>query len=104
MNQAATKIPAYLWKAMGIPYPKIEYVFCTGRKFRFDFAWPEYRLAVEIEGGAYTNGRHRRIAGFLSDMEKYNLATVQGWKLLRYVPGKIGFAQIQHCIAMAQKG
>lgn len=63
-----------------------EFKFLKNRKFRFDFAQKELKIAIEIEGGAYTNGRHTRGKGFISDMQKYNLATLNGWQLLRFTP------------------
>lgn len=61
-----------------------EYKFNNNRKWRFDFALPEKKLAVEIDGGIWTNGRHVRGSGFLKDMEKLNSAVELGWKVLRY--------------------
>ena len=63
-----------------------EYKFHPVRKWRFDFCWPEHDLAVEIEGGVWKLGRHNRPAGFAKDMEKYNEATLNGWRLLRVTP------------------
>jgi len=51
-----------------------------------DFAWPKYKLALEVEGGVHTNGRHTRGAGFMKDMEKYNEMTRLGWRLIRTTP------------------
>jgi very-short-patch-repair endonuclease len=63
-----------------------EYRFLLGRKFRFDFAIPDAKLAIEIEGGIWTGGRHTRGAGYEKDLEKYNLAAMLGWKVLRFTP------------------
>ena len=60
-----------------------EYRFHPVRRFRFDFAIPSLMIAIEIEGGI-KNGRHTRWQGFIDDATKYNLATVSGWRLLRY--------------------
>lgn len=62
-----------------------EHVFHPKRKWRFDFAWPEnsLKIAVEIEGGIYTRGRHVRGRGFEDDCEKYNEALLLGWRVLR---------------------
>lgn len=46
----------------------------------------ENKIAVEVEGGAYTNGRHTRSTGFINDMEKYNEALVLGWRVVRVTP------------------
>jgi hypothetical protein len=65
--------------------PVREYQFCE-RKWRFDFAWPQEKLAVEIEGGTWSNGRHSRGSGYESDLLKYNRATALGWRVFRYTP------------------
>lgn len=65
-----------------------EVLFAKGRKFRFDFAITDRKIAIEIEGGIYTNGRHTRGSGFSKDMEKYNLAIENGWVVLRYTPSQ----------------
>ena len=66
-----------------------EYRFHPTRKWRFDFCWPEQRLAVEIEGSVWTNGRHTRGSGFIADTEKYNTATLMGWRVLRFDGGAV---------------
>lgn len=63
-----------------------EYRFFPARRWRFDYAIPSVKVAIEVEGGVYTQGRHTRPLGFLGDMEKYNTATSLGWKLLRVTP------------------
>jgi hypothetical protein len=63
----------------GLPAPLAEYKFHTVRKWRFDRAWPELKLALEIDG----NGRHNTIAGMANDDEKINEAIILGWSVLR---------------------
>lgn len=63
---------------VGLPKPVSEYVFHPTRKWRLDFAWPEYRLALEIHGGVYSGGRHTRGTGFTEDREKMNEASLAG--------------------------
>jgi len=75
-----------IWKIYGIPEPIEEFKFWPGRRFRFDYAWPDRKIAVEIEGGIWTRGRHSRGPGMLSDMEKYNHATKEGWRVFRFTP------------------
>lgn len=69
---------------MKLPSPESEFRFHPVRKWRFDFAWPDQKVAVEIEGGAWTNGRHQRGKGFIADMDKYNTATLDGWRVFRF--------------------
>lgn len=61
-----------------------EYRFLHDRRFRFDIAIPDKKIAIEFEGGIYSKGRHTRGKGYAGDAKKYNLATMHGWKLLRY--------------------
>ena len=64
--------------------PEREFRFHPRRLWRFDFAWPEPKIAAECEGGTWANGRHNRGAGFEADCEKYNAATLLGWRVLRF--------------------
>ena len=70
-------------RAYKLPAPIKEYRFHSKRMWRFDFAWPEIMIAVEIEGGTAINGRHVRPAGYRADCCKYNTATLLGWKVIR---------------------
>lgn len=54
-----------------------------------DYAWPDALVALEVEGGVWTGGRHTRGAGFLADMEKYNEAARLGWRVLRCTPSTL---------------
>ena len=70
-----------------------EFKFHPERKWRFDFANFDLKVAVEIEGGAFTNGRHTRGKGFINDMQKYNAAIELGWIVLRYTHSQINEAE-----------
>jgi len=72
-----------------------EYQFHNKRKFKFDYAFVDKKIAVEQEGGIFTKQAHGSITGILRDMEKYNLAVECGWRVLRYVPGKFDYDQIK---------
>lgn len=63
-----------------------EFRFHPKRKWRFDYALPEYKIAVEVEGGVWSGGRHISPKGFLGDIEKYNAAALMGWRLFRVTP------------------
>jgi len=60
-----------------------ELQFDAARRWRFDFAWPDARVAVEVEGGTWSDGRHNRGDGFERDCEKYAEAAIAGWQVLR---------------------
>lgn len=62
-----------------------EYRFDEKRKFKFDWAIPSLKIAVEYEGAIFDpNGPHRHVRMMQKDMEKYNLASQRGWRVLRY--------------------
>jgi very-short-patch-repair endonuclease len=63
-----------------------ELKFHPTRKWSADFAIPSAKLLIEIEGGAWSGGRHTTGAGFVGDMEKYNAATCMGYRILRFQP------------------
>jgi len=71
-------------KAAGLPLPEAEYRFHPKRKWRFDFAYPQKKIAIECEGAIWTCGRHTRGGGFITDCRKYNTAAIMGWTVLRY--------------------
>jgi very-short-patch-repair endonuclease len=66
-----------------------EYRFHPERRWRFDFAWPKAKVAVEVDGGIYKQGRHNRGAGMEADNEKLNQAASRGWVVLRFGPKAI---------------
>jgi len=70
--------------ALTIPAPAREHRFAPPRRWRFDLAWPELALAVEVEGATYNGGRHTRGTGYHNDLEKYNQAMIDGWMVLRF--------------------
>lgn len=76
-------------RAVGLPMPAEEYRFHKVRRWRFDLAWPDRRLAVEIEGGTWSQGRHTRGKGFRRDCEKYAEALCLGWRVLRVTTGMV---------------
>lgn len=97
--------------------PAREHRFHSTRRWRFDFAFPEVFLAIELNGAIFTEakaefaeqggklvavptlkaGRHSRGAGQLNDMEKLNAAIELGWSVLVYGPPHVrsGAAAIQ---------
>ncbi len=69
--------------------PVAEYRFHPTRKWRFDFAFPSSNVALEVEGGVWTGGRHTRGSGFVGDMKKYNAAACRGWRVIKCVPADL---------------
>ena len=65
-----------------------EYVFCDGRNWRFDFAIPSKKIAIECQGGIFNGGRHTRGAALLKEYEKLNTAAAMGWQVFYAGPGR----------------
>jgi len=97
-----------LLRSVGLPAPVREYRFHAVRRWRFDYAWLEHKVALEVEGGVWTGGRHTRGAGFLADIEKYNAAVVAGWRVVRVTPSKlcasVTLAMLEGLLTPAKKG
>lgn len=75
---------AFQVRAVRVLPPVREHRFHLTRRWRFDFAWPDIKVAVEVEGGTWGGaGRHTRGSGFMADCQKYNAATLAGWRVLR---------------------
>ena len=79
----------YQCAASKLPAPVAEYRFAPPRRWRFDWAWPQQRVALEQEGGVWVRGRHTRGKGYLNDLEKYNEAASRNWLVIRCTPQDI---------------
>lgn len=96
----------------GLPRFVPEHPFAKdiGRQWRFDLAWPERMLAVEVEGGimrkradarpcekcgAYEKGAHGTAAGILRDIDKYNAGVMLGWRVLRIPTHRIDWRSVE---------
>ena len=90
---AASSPPIYplvtLCRNAGLPEPVPEYRFHPVRRWRFDYAWPLHKFALEVEGGIWTQGRHTRGSGAVADLEKYSEAALAGWRLLYVQPREL---------------
>lgn len=84
-----------LSQLVGLPDPATELLFHPKRKWRFDFAWEEQKLALEIHGGIHSGGRHTRGRGFVEDRAKMNEATLLGWTVLEVTPEHIKSGQLR---------
>ena len=66
-----------------LPEPVREHRFHPTRLWRFDFAWTAARVALEVEGGTFSGGRHTRGVGYEGDARKYSEAAIAGWCVVR---------------------
>src|SRR3990167_9078866 len=92
----ASAVPTLVFelRAAGLSAPTLEYRFWPGRRFAFDLAWPDRKLALEVEGVIYgrdghLRGRHVSITGFRRDAVKYTEASLRGWMVIRCLPAQV---------------
>lgn len=76
------------WHQLGGPELAREWLFHPTRNWRFDFAAPDVKIAIEIDGGVRKRGggRHNRPDGFENDLEKVNAAIILDWRVFRFTP------------------
>lgn len=88
----------------GFPKAQRELRFHPVRRWRFDFAWPDHMLALEVEGGTWGIGRHTSGKGFEQDCEKYNTALAHGWRVLRVTSKHVRNGAALQFVEMAMMG
>jgi hypothetical protein len=69
--------------------PIAEYRFAPPRRWRFDFLFVEQRIAMEVQGGIFTQGRHTRGPALLREFEKLNAAAALGYRVLFVTPQQL---------------
>lgn len=79
----------------GLPEPVREYQFHEPqkgekqRKWRFDFAWPDHKFALEVDGSVFHKGGHTTGKGYTDGCEKVAHALIQGYKVMRVTTGQV---------------
>lgn len=70
-------------------YLKTEWMFHPVRRWRFDFAIPARKIALEVQGGLYVQGGHVRGGYVEKEHEKRNEAAIMGWRILYCTPKEV---------------
>ena len=94
-QQVDTLHSKVLAQLVGFPDPATELLFHPKRKWRFDYAWEEQKLALEVHGGIHSGGRHTRGRGFVEDRAKMNEAALLGWTVIEATPEHIKTGQLR---------
>lgn len=89
MTSPAHDLLLFQIKALGLPEPNLEFRFHKTRRWRFDAAYPSHKLAIEVSGAVWTQGRHTRGEGYSKDCVKYNEAAIQGWRVLHFTTAMV---------------
>lgn len=92
MRYSPNIVLAY-FQQCGLPPCVAEHKFHPTRKWRFDFAWVDAQVALEVDGGVWTRGAHGRGSGIVRDIEKGNAAVMLGWRVLRVQPRELCMAE-----------
>lgn len=71
-----------------IPNPKREHKHIPDRDFRLDFAWPDRKIGLEVQGMV-----HRIKGRFKGDIEKRALGLLAGWRVLEVSGSEIRSGQ-----------
>jgi hypothetical protein len=68
-----------------IPEPVLQFKAIPGRKFAWDFAWPDHKVLLEVQGGTWSHNRtaHSTGAGIRRDCIKGCLAVIYGYRNLQ---------------------
>lgn len=96
----------------GLPLPETQYRFdMRTPKRRADFAWPDYRVMLEIDGGTFgiggkpcpvcgqrPVGGHNRGKAYQRDRMRDALATANGWTVIRATPELMANDGMLDCI------
>jgi hypothetical protein len=94
---------AWQMKVLKMPTPIREFIPIPGRKLRFDFGFPDWRLLVEVQGAVWTKGKHGRGSGIIQDQDKLNLATLNGFFCLQFSVNHVEDGRAVKVIAQALK-
>jgi very-short-patch-repair endonuclease len=98
---------AFQLRAVGIPFER-EVHFARPRKWRADFRIRAPRppaldnLLVEVDGGAWTGGRHTSGSGFEADAEKASAAAIAGYRVIRCTPRHVETGECLRWIELAR--
>jgi very-short-patch-repair endonuclease len=84
-----------------VPPFEREYRFHPTRRWRFDFAWPDHKIATEVEGLSQGASRHTTFQGYAEDNVKYNAAALMGWRVLRFTQSQVRSGEARDLIVGA---
>jgi hypothetical protein len=100
MTRTPTELICDHCRRNGLPKPALEYRFVTFRDWRFDLAFIEQKLAVEIQGGNFggklcpackrrPGGRHNSPEAMREEYEKLAHAAIRGWRVIVLMPEQV---------------
>jgi len=90
---------------LGLPSFSRQFAYAPGRKMRADFAFEPQRLLVEVQGGIWRRGggAHSHPTKLLSDIEKHQLAVINGWFVFPVTTDQVRNGEAVRLIEIALK-
>jgi hypothetical protein len=88
----------------GMYRPELEFEFHPTRGWRFDVAFVRHKIAVEIQGGVFIQGRHNAPVSFIKEQEKMNAAAVLGWRIIYRTPSNFLEFETLDLVRRAMRG
>jgi len=90
---ANPKLVNKMFEQFGIPEAEFEYhLYVPGhsKPYRFDIAWSNKKVALEIQGAIWKGsaGGHTSGKGIKSNWIKYNYAAQTGWRIIYCEPSE----------------
>jgi len=88
----------------GLPTPDVQVKFCLERGWTFDLAFWWCMLAVEVDGGIWSGGRHILPQHYEAHCDKMNRAALDGWAVLHFTPSQVESGAAVDLIGRALNG
>jgi very-short-patch-repair endonuclease len=94
-SKAEDKLFAQIADSGTIPVPERQYKALEKRRFKWDFAWIEQKLLVEIQGGTWVKAQfgHTSGVGYRRDCFKNDLATAVGWNVMQFTTDMVDYKE-----------
>lgn len=74
---------------VGLPFPEQQFYWAQPeRQFQADFAYPQWRILVEVQGGG-TRGSHQNQRGYADDCRRLAWATKLKWYMLYFTTEQV---------------
>lgn len=101
VTRGPREVLARACRLQGVEGPRIGYCWQRERRWTFDLAWPDRRVAVVLDGGSRIGGRVVYGAGWIRDAQRLNEAAVEGWLVLRVTQAQVEDGSAARLIARA---
>ena len=89
MTSTLEELFAFQATAAGLPPFEREYLVPGVSRFRYDFAWIEQKLLVEINGGTWGHMGHSTGKGIARDYRKNRLPQELGWRCYSFTGDEV---------------